>query len=304
MNLGHLAIFHAVAEEKSVTRGAERLMVSQPAVSKQLRLLEQNLGATLLERQPRGIKLTHAGELLLGYARKIFALEEEAVRALDELRGLHRGRLAIGASTTIGIYLLPEIFVEFRKCYPAIDVTLEVGSSRHVLSQLAEGSIDMGLVESAPEEGNWDAKYFMKDALVAIANPRHPILAQRRIPAEAFCRQPFIARSTGSDTKSFVEEELAGRGLVVKPVMALGTNEAVKRAVAAGIGVAIVSHLSIGMELKASTLAVVKVAGLSIHRLLYRITRKDTTPSSAMAKFSEMLPTAAFSPLDHRRLPS
>src|SRR5580704_9534096 len=105
INLGHLAVFHAVAEEKSVSRGAERLMVSQPAVSKQVQLLERSVGTALLERQPRGIRLTEAGELLAGYARRIFALEAEAVRALDELRGLQRGRLAIGASTTIGIYL-------------------------------------------------------------------------------------------------------------------------------------------------------------------------------------------------------
>src|ERR1700691_5629275 len=121
LNLGHLAVFHAVAEEKSISRGAERLLVSQPAVSKQVRLLEQSVAATLLERTPRGVRLTEAGAILAGYARRIFAVQAEAIRALEELRGLQRGRLAIGASTTIGVYLLPEIFVEFRRPFPPIE---------------------------------------------------------------------------------------------------------------------------------------------------------------------------------------
>jgi DNA-binding transcriptional LysR family regulator len=291
MNIGHLAIFHAVAAEKSVTRGAKRLMVSQPAVSKQLRLLEQSLGVALLDRLPRGVRLTQAGELLFGYARQIFSLEAEAVAALEELRGLRRGKLAIGASTTIGIYLLPELFVRFRKSHPAIDITLEVGNSRHVLQQLADGEIDMGLIESAPDDDTWQCEIFQTDTLVAIAHPRHPILSKNRITAEAFCREPFVVRSTGSDTKSFVERELANRGLTIKPVMSLGTNEAVKRAVAAGIGVAIVSNLSIGMELKARTLAVVKVVGLSINRPLYRVVNRKMTVSHAMEKFAAMLRT-------------
>src|SRR5437868_6918270 len=111
MNLGHLAIFRAVAEEKSVSRGAERLMVSQPAVSKQLAQLERSLGVRLLDRHPRGVRITAAGEVLLTYARRIFAAEAEAEAAIEELRGLRRGRLRVGASTTIGVYLLPEVFV-------------------------------------------------------------------------------------------------------------------------------------------------------------------------------------------------
>jgi DNA-binding transcriptional LysR family regulator len=289
MNLGHLAVFHAVAEEKSISRGADRLLVSQPAVSKQVRLLEQSLGAPLLERLSRGLRLTETGEVLAGYARRIFALEAEAVRAVEELRGLQRGRLAIGASTTIGVYLLPELFVQFRRKYPAIETTLEISNSRGIEHRLAEGALDVGFTESPPSDDSLDCSQFMSDELVAIAPPGHPLTAQRRVTAAQFCGEPFIVRATGSDTKSFVERELARRGLAVKPVMSLGTTEAIKRAVAAGIGVAIVSHLSIAMELKAWALAVVPVAGMALRRPLYQLLRRGVTPGRAMKAFVELL---------------
>jgi len=124
MHLNHLFVFHAVAQEGNISRAAARLMVSQPAVSKQLKELERSLRMPLFDRVPRGVRFTHAGKLLSDYARKIFNLADEAERALEELRGLHRGRLSVGASTTIGVYLLPEIFVRFRQKYPGVDMHL------------------------------------------------------------------------------------------------------------------------------------------------------------------------------------
>jgi DNA-binding transcriptional LysR family regulator len=132
----------------------------------------------------------------------------------------------------------------------------------------------------------------MQDELAAIVRPGHPILRKKRLSAEQFCAQPFIVRSTGSDTKSLVEQELARRGLVVQPAMALASTEAIKRAVAAGMGVAIVSRLSIGLELKARTLVVAKVAGLSIRRPLFRVMRRDSKPGIALQKFIEAIDRA------------
>src|SRR5689334_3520995 len=121
MNINHLAIFHAVAEEGSVSRGASRLHISQPAVSKQLRGLERSLGVALFHRLSKGVQLTEAGALLAGYARNLFTLEREAENALAELRSLERGRLTIGASTTIGNYLLPTVCAAFREAHPGIE---------------------------------------------------------------------------------------------------------------------------------------------------------------------------------------
>jgi DNA-binding transcriptional LysR family regulator len=289
MNLNHLSIFHAVANEGSVSAGAERLLISQPAVSKQLKMFEKSLGVTLFDRHPRGVRLTAAGEILAGFAERIFSLEDQAQCALQECEGVRRGRLAIGASTTIGVYMLPEVFVRFRQRHPQIDLTLEVGSSGSVQQKLLEDAINVAFTEVAPEEPALEATPFASDELVAIAPPNHSLLKKRRVTPERFCQEPIVVRATGSDTKSFVERALVQRGLAIKPVLSLGSTEAIKRAVAAGIGVAIVSSLAIGLELKARTLAVVKLSGPPIRRPLYRVAHRGRTVSAALNAFLAMM---------------
>ena len=269
MNLHHLAIFHEVAQERSVSKGAERLMISQPAVSKQLRELERAIGARLFDRLPRGVRLTEAGELLLSYSGRIFGLAAEAQRALEELRGLARGRVRIGASTTIGVYLLPELLVRFQKAHPGIHVQPEVSRSDILESRLMEAQLDVAFAETFSGRQELVAEVFGHDELVAIARPAHPLARNRRVSAARFCNEPFIVRDTGSETKSFVQRALAAKGLTVRPVMSLGSTEAIKRAVAAGIGVGLVSRLSIGLEVKVRRLAVVRLHDLSIQRPLY-----------------------------------
>jgi DNA-binding transcriptional LysR family regulator len=292
VNLGHLAIFNAVAAEGSVSRGAERLLISQPAASKQLKLLQKSLKTTLFERSPRGMRLTAAGEILADYARRIFTLDAEATIVMDELRRFRRGRLRISASPTIGVYLLPELFVKFRQMFPSIDASLEVAPSSGVEQRLVEGSIDLGFIESPPTDDKVEATQVMQDELVAIVTPNHPLRRKKRVTADKFCAEPFIVRATGSDTRSYVERELAARTLSIKPVMSLGSSEAIKRAVAAGIGVAIVSRLSIGLELKARTLAMIKVSGLAIRRPLYRVVRRGAAISPATDAFIDMMTRA------------
>jgi DNA-binding transcriptional LysR family regulator len=290
MNLSHLAVFHAVATEGSVSRAAERLMVSQPAVSKQLRDFERSLGTPLFDRLPKGVRPTAAGELLAGYARRIFALEAEAGQALAELRGLRRGRLSVGASTTIGVYLLPEVFVRFRQAYPGIAMHLEIASSEVIRQRLADGAIDVGLTEGEVDaDGGFESPIFMEDELVAIAPPGHPLTRRPDVPAADLCREPFVVRETGSGTKSLVERALAGRGLSVRPVMSLGSTEAIKRAVAAGVGVAIVSRLTVGLELQVGRLALVRLSDLTLRRPMHRVGLRGRHESRAVGEFMRLL---------------
>jgi DNA-binding transcriptional LysR family regulator len=289
MNLNHLAIFHAVALERNVSRGAGRLMISQPAASKQLLQLERSLGVKLFDRVPKGVRLTEAGELLARYAARLFAIEAEAESAIQELRGLRRGRLRLGASTTLGVYLLPDVFVRFRRNYPDIHASLEVIGSAAVERRLLDGDLDLGFVESFSGDERLAAVAFQADELVPIAPPGHPVARKRRVTPEQFCAEPFVVRDTGSETKSFVERALADKGLTVRPVMSLGTTEAIKRAVASGIGVGIVSRLSIGLELETRRLAVLKVPGLVISRPLYHVVRKGSDRSAATSEFLKLL---------------
>lgn len=271
MNLNHLAIFHAVAREGSVTLGAERLHISQPAVSKQLQELERSLGTPLFDRLPRGVRLTEAGELLEGYARRLFGLEAEAETALAELRGLSRGRLAVGASMTIGGYLLPDILARFHRKYPGIDVRLEIANTEEVQQRLIEGTLDVGLTEGFLEHPELEAAVFRSDAMVVIAPPGHPLLAESPVTAERLCQEPFLVREEGSGTRAVVERAFAERGLTLCAVMSLGNIEAIKRAVSAGLGVAMVSALTVGLEQEAGKLSVVAVSDLCVRRPLHRL---------------------------------
>jgi len=175
MNLNHLAIFHAVAQEQSISAGAERLCISQPAVSKQLQEFERTLGAPLFDRLPRGVRLTEAGRLLETYAKRLFALESEAETALSELRGLEKGRLVIGASMTIGGYLLPRIVVEFNQRYPGIQVFVEIANTEDIQQRVLDSELDIGLTEGLLEHPELDASVFYEDEMVVIA-PRRPTL--------------------------------------------------------------------------------------------------------------------------------
>lgn len=289
MNLNHLAIFHAVAEAKNLSRAADRLLISQPAVSKQLKELERAMGTPLFDRHPRGVRLTEAGSVLAGYARRIFAAVEEAESAVGELRGLRRGRLRVGASTTIGVYLLPEVFVRYRRAHPAVQLQLEIAASDVLGRRLAEGAIDVAYTEGDIAGEHLQASVFMQDSLVAIAAARHPLSRKRRITARMLCQEPFVVRETGSGTQSLVERTLADRGLAVRAVMSLGSTEAIKRAVAGGIGVAIVSGLSVALEVKAKRLAVLPVSDLQLRRPMHRIVDRHAHPSASAVEFNRML---------------
>lgn len=297
MNRNHLALFHAVAEAGSVTRAAERLRVSQPAVSKQILELEGALEVRLLERLPRGVRLTEAGRLLSEYARRQNVLEREAARAIEEFRGLKRGRLAVGASTTIAAYLLPPVFGRFHQRHPEIELRLEIANTRDIQRYLLDGVIEIGLTEGVIETEDLDFRVFHQDELVAIARPRHPLLGKRPVAAQELCREPFILREEGSGTRAVVERALAGRGLSVKPVLSLASTEAIKHCVAAGLGLAIVSRLAIGLELKFGSLAVIPVKDLAIPRPLHlqELHGKDHSP--AMKQFLEILASRKAQPL-------
>lgn len=293
MNLNHLAIFHAVAQEQNISRGAERLHISQPAASKQLGELERSLGTHLFDRLPRGVRLTQAGALLFDYSRRLFALEAEAETALAELRGLERGHLAIGASLTIGDYLLPALLAAFGQSHPHLSISLEIANTEVIQARLHLGTLDIGLTEGFADDPTLQVHVFGHDTLVAIARPDHPLAlsAQRGEPVlpSQFTETPFVAREAGSGTRAVVEQEFARLGLSLTPRLSLGSIEAVKRAVAAGAGMAIVSALAVQAEREAGTLAVVPLEGLAMRRPLHRLGLRGKHQSRAARAFAEAL---------------
>lgn len=285
MNRNHLALFHAVAEAGSVSGGALRLHISQPAVSKQIGELESALGVRLFDRLPRGVRLTDAGRVLAEYARRMTLVESDAERAIDELRGLKRGRLTIGASTTIGAYLLPAALARFHWKHPGIELSLEIANTQVIEAALLDGRFEIGFTEGVIESEALESTIFHEDELVAIAPAGHRLLSKKSVTAREFCREPLIAREKGSGTRDVVETELARKKIGVAPVMSLGSTEAIKRAVIAGVGVAIVSRLTIRVELQAGLLAIVPLKDLSINRQLHQQSLRGRSLSTPVKEF-------------------
>lgn len=289
MNLNHLAIFHAVAQAGGFSKGAAQLRISQPAVSKQLRELESSLGLPLVDRSQKSFGLTEAGTLLNDYAQRVFALEAEAERALAELQGLRRGRLAVGASTTIGIYLLPRLFGVYQKLHPNIELDLEIANTDQIQRRLVDRSLQIGMTEGLAENPELDAMVFMEDELVAIVPPRHPLLSQSQVTARELCKQPLIFREQGSGTRVVIERILARKGLYVKPMMSLGSTEAIKRAVASGIGLGIVSRLTIVNEVTAGQLVILPIADVTFRRPLHLLRARGRQPEPSVSAFLDLL---------------
>jgi DNA-binding transcriptional LysR family regulator len=289
INLNQLRVFKAIFEEKSITSAARRLRISQPAVSKQLAELESSVGAALVDRLPRGIRLTAAGEVLEQHARRIFLAEEAAEAELATLLGLGYGRLAVGASTTVGSYLVPSVFGELHLAHPNIGLELEIGNTSSIQQAVLDSRVDIGLIEGMVSSESLEVDVFAQDEMVVIVSPRHIWASRAEVEAAELATQPFLGRERGSGSRAVVEAALAERGVEVQFSMSLGSTEAVKNAVALGLGVAIVSRLSVALEIEVGQLRAVALAGRRIRRDLNRVRLRGKHPSPAASEFLRLL---------------
>lgn len=289
MNLNHLAIFYAIAETGSVSAAAQKLHISQPAVSKQLREFENNLDMTLFDRLPKGMRPTEAGLVLRDYARRIFSAEVEAEHRLAELNDLRAGRLAIGASLTIGNYLLPLLLAKYRQNHPGVAIQLEIANTETIQLRLMSNSLDLGFTEGFVDNAELDARVFATDEIVAIAPPNHPFNRHQALDLATLCQEPLLMRESGSGTRAVIERALQARGIQPEVGMALGSPEAIKQAVAAGAGISLVSRLTVGTELLAGTLKVLPVSDFHLERPLHQLSLLHKTRSRAVSAFLETL---------------
>lgn len=285
MNLNHLAIFRAVAVCQSVSAAARQLHISQSAVSKQLGEFEQRLGVQLFDRRPRGMRPTEAGRLLLGYANRLFAVRDEAEAALGDLQAQRRGRLTIGASRTLGGYLLPPLLAAFRERHPGVELSLQVENTQTIEDKLIAGEIDIGFSEGVMGNAQLSYSDFAYDELVLIAAPGHAVAGQGSIPLSRLAQLPLLMHETGSGTRAVTELALQARGLSLRPAMTLASTEAIKHTVATGIAVAILSTFAVRSDVAAGRLRVVPVKGLRIRRPLYRVQLRNTWSSPALSAF-------------------
>ena len=285
MNLRHLAVFHAVAKARSVNAAAPLLHTSQPAVSRELRTLEERLQTPLFDRLPRGMRLTEAGEVLLGYAERIFALDQAAERAVREMANLESGQLAIGASNTVGTYLLPGLLARFRERYPGLSLSLEVTNTEHVVQGVRSLRFALGFIEGSVRDEAFEVHEFQRDRIVAVVAPGHPLASARKPALRALAEAPAILREAGSGTREIVDEAFARQGLSLRPGLEIGNSEALKRAAMAGGGVGWISELCIESELRTQQLIALPTPQLDLARPLYWLRLNERSPSRSAAAF-------------------
>jgi DNA-binding transcriptional LysR family regulator len=288
VTLRQLRVFAVVARTLSFTRAARELHLTQPAVSQQLKLLEADIGLPLFERIGRKVQLAPAGIELLRYANRTLDLLREAGEALAAMRGLKRGVLKLGAVSTAK-YFAPSLLAAFTPSYPEVTIKFTVGNREETINQLATNEIDFVIMGRPPRELDTIAEPFAKHPLVIIASPEHPLAKKRRIRLKQLATENFLIREEGSGTRASLERVFRDRGATYRASMEMSSNETIKQAVMAGMGISFISMHTVGLELKTGKLVVLDVIGLPIVRDWYVIHLREKTLSPIAAAFRAFL---------------
>ncbi len=284
MDLSQLEVFLMVAEERSFSRAAKRLLRTQPAVSQVVRKLEQEAGEQLFDRAARDGSLTAAGELLREYALRLIALRREATSALDELKSLERGRLQLGANEYTCLYLLP-VIAEFRRQHPRIDVTVNRILASSIPEELNRRSFELAVSSFRPDPAHFRSIAVYTDTLWLIASPDHPLAAAGSTTIARLGKEIFVAHNVASPLRRRVIESFQKHRTPLQMFIELPTIEAIKKYVAMGGSVALVPRLTVAHEIETGELVRVKVEELEFKRVLRLIHRRQGTLSYAARAF-------------------
>lgn len=282
-----LQVFHAVAKHLSFTKAADALFMTQPAVTFQVKQLEEQFNTRLFERGHGRIALTPAGELVLGYAEKILALSDEMETRLGEMTGEMRGPLLVGASTTIAEFMLPRILGEFNSLYPQVRARLIVANSESIEGRIAEHTLDLGLIETPARSAGLASEVCCDDELQVICAPNDPLAALPVVTPKALRDYEFISREPGSGTREVTDAYFQAAGIPpesLKTLMELGSLEALKGVVSTGLGFAIVSRAVFDKELQLGTLAAVPLKP-PLRRSLFLVYPQDRFRSRLAGTF-------------------
>ena len=292
MDLRRLEIFAKVAELGSFSRAAEALFLTQPTVSEHVRALEDELGLPLLDRLGRGTTPTRAGQLLLGYAKRMLALGREARQAMDQFQGRMLGELVIGGSTIPGEYVLPAVMGRFKRKYPDISVCLLIGSSQHVSDWVEEGRVELGVVGARAAARSLQSRSLMSDELVIVVAGDHPWAGRASVTLEDLRGEPMIVRERGSGSRKAFEDALARVDLDLggfRVVGEMGSTQAVKQGVGAGVGVSLISRRAVEDECRAQRLAWLYLQGLEVSRDFYLVTHRERSRAPLAQAFLEFI---------------
>ena len=287
-----LRVFCAVAETKSFSKASELIHLTQPAVSLQIQAMEELYETRLFDRSGNTINLTPAGVILYKRAKEILALYSEAQQNISEITGAIKGSLSIGASSTIGNYLLPHIISAFKKKVPQVNISLVVGNTKIITEKLNAGEIDIALVEGDVSKQRFSVETLLSDELVVIMSPAHPWAERRNLPAIELTKEPLILREEGSGTRQIILKHLEEHGIKLdqlKITLVMGSTEAIKGAVEEGIGVSIMSGWAVRKWLKQGLLKAATFKDLKFNRNFSIISPKRNYSTHTAKEFLDFL---------------
>jgi len=286
-----LSVFCTVAHHLSYTRAADTLYLSQPAVTQQVRTLEETLGTRLFARSGRGIILTPAGQTFLGHAERLLARLTETAAVVREIHELARGSVLLGASPSAGTYVVPSLLGAFHIRYPHIHLTLAVTDRRAVEERLIARELDLAVISLLEHTNRFNAEVLRPYELVIVASPAHPLAGQSNLTLDDLQREHFLLREQGSGTRLEIEQHFAQTGFANSLSLELGSIEAIKEGVIAGLGIGILARESVAREVASGDLVLLDVQGFPLHRHWYLVSLKERQLSLAACALHQFLLT-------------
>ncbi|MBI3947628.1 MAG: LysR family transcriptional regulator [Armatimonadetes bacterium] len=266
MTLQQLRVFQAVARRGSYSRAAEELRISQPGVSAHVKELERQIGVELLEQMGRKVYLTEGGRILLSHADVLLMAASEARSAMEEFRGMERGRVVVAASTTPGTFVLPPVLGRLKQRYPGVDLFLRIADTEQVVRWLLANESDFGVLGEPCAPPELVVRPLATDTLVLVVRPGHPFADREAVRGDDLAAESLILREPGSSTRAITESSLRSAGISYRVAMELGCTEAIKQAIRAGLGIGILSRLTVADELARGVLKEVTIEGVRIQR--------------------------------------
>lgn len=289
LTLHQLRIFKTVVDRGSVTRAGEALSLTQPAVTHQLQAMARSLGQPLFQPGRGRLELTPLGSALYERAGRILALLREAGEAMDDVLGLRGGSLRVAGDTTVGIYVLPDALAAFRRQHPDIALSLDVLNRSQVRERLLAGEADLGVVGRLWEDDLFEAEPLLENQLMCFSAPDHPLRNREPLKPGDLLEGPLLLREPGSGTRESAEAILRAHGVEVRPAMQLASNGALKRAVARGLGVTVLSVYAVGLELSLGLLHALRVEGFPVRRMWHVVWPRERLLSPAAQAFLQHL---------------
>ena len=288
LTIRQLEVLDAVGREGSVTAAANALHLTQPAVSMQLRQLEELLELSLFEPVGRGLQITEPGRELAALATALLLQLDDFARAARELRGVRRGRVRLGVVSTAK-YFAPRLLAQFLKLHPGLDLKLSVHNREQIIEQLESYSIDLGIMGRAPEDSNLLGTPFAPNPIGIVAAPAHPLSLRNQLTPLDLEHEPFIVREAGSGTRIAMDRYFLDAGVTIHPVMEADSNETIKQSVMAGIGIGMLSLHTVRLELASGRMVALRVAGLPLRRQWFVVHTRQRRLTPAAEEFHQYL---------------